>query len=229
MEMKKLIQIEMQKMNIKSYVKYAVIANVAIVLLVFLTTVLSQLTVGEMPSIATTTVIDSLVKATFLVWEAVLIANLVIEEYRSKTILLLFSYPVERKKVILSKLVVITGVVFLSMIVSQLIQNSLFFTLSQLVPFVEYHLSLGEIAAILLTTVTSIFLGMLPMYVGMFNKSTVATVVSSILIVALTVSSGGQDGSGLITMVPVSVTLGILGAGCAGLTIKKMLSEDIIL
>ena len=229
MGMKKLIHIEMEKMNLKKYVRYALWANVVIALLVFMMTGLTQLAGEEMPNIATTTVIDSLVKSTFLVWEAVLIAGLIIEEYRSKTILLLFSYPVDRKKVIISKLAVITGFVFLSMTVSQIFQNGLFFFIHQLFPVVEYSLSIADVAGIALTTITSIFLGLLPMYMGMLNKSTIATVVSSILIVALTVSSGGQDGSGLITLIPVSIVLGILGAGCAGWALKIMLSEDIVL
>ncbi|EHK4067835.1 MULTISPECIES: hypothetical protein [Listeria] len=229
MTMKKLVAIELKKMALNKYVRHAIIANIAIACLVFMTTVLTSMGGEGVPQMAVTTVIDSLVKSTFIVWESVLIANFIIEEFRSKTILILFSYPLDRKKAIISKLLIIFSVIFISMFASQLIQNALFFTLNQFLPVINYSVTASEITVILLTTITSILLGMLPLYVGMVNKSTVTTVVSSILIVSLTVSSGGQDGSGLITVLPVSVTMAAVGVGLAYMAIQKMLSEDIIL
>ncbi|EBF5116958.1 hypothetical protein FH008_14905 [Listeria monocytogenes] len=229
MTMKKLVAIELKKMALNKYVRHAIIANIAIACLVFMTTVLTSMGGEGVPQMAVTTVIDSLVKSTFIVWESVLIANFIIEEFRSKTILILFSYPLDRKKAIISKLLIIFSVIFISMFASQLIQNALFFTLNQFLPVINYSVTASEITVILLTTITSILLGMLPLYVGMVNKSTVTTVVSSILIVSLTVSSGGQDGSGLITVLPVSVTMAAVGVGLVYMAIQKMLSEDIIL
>ncbi|TYV00441.1 hypothetical protein [Listeria monocytogenes] len=229
MTMKKLVAIELKKMALNKYVRHAIIANIAIACLVFMTTVLTSMGGEGVPQMAVTTVIDSLVKSTFIVWESVLIANFIIEEFRSKTILILFSYPLDRKKAIISKLLIIFSVIFISMFASQLIQNALFFTLNQFLPVINYSVTASEITVILLTTITSILLGMLPLYVGMVNKSTVTTVVSSILIVSLTASSGGQDGSGLITVLPVSVTMAAVGVGLAYMAIQKMLSEDIIL
>ncbi|MBC1353742.1 hypothetical protein HB837_15115 [Listeria innocua] len=229
MTMKKLVAIELKKMALNKYVRHAIIANIVIACLVFMTTVLTSMGGEGVPQMAVTTVIDSLVKSTFIVWESVLIANFIIEEFRSKTILILFSYPLDRKKAIISKLLIIFSVIFISMFASQLIQNALFFTLNQFLPVINYSVTASEITVILLTTITSILLGMLPLYVGMVNKSTVTTVVSSILIVSLTVSSGGQDGSGLITVLPVSVTMAAVGVGLVYMAIQKMLSEDIIL
>ncbi|MHC5229306.1 ABC transporter permease [Enterococcus sp. LJL99] len=229
MNMKKLVEIEMRKIDVKKYIQHVMIANVGIALLVLMTSFLTALSGGEVPQITTVTVIDTLVKSVFIVWESVLIANLIIEEFRSKTILILFSYPLDRKKAIISKLLIVCSMIFVSMIVSQVFQNVLFFGLDKVLPLINYSINLSEIGVTLLTTITSILLGMLPMYVGMLNKSTVATVVSSILIVSLTISSGGQDGAGIITMIPVSITMGVIGIALALTAIKKMLSEDIVL
>lgn len=229
MNMKKLVGIEMRKIDVKKYIQHVMIANVGIALLVLMTSFLTALSGGEVPQITTVTVIDTLVKSVFIVWESVLIANLIIEEFRSKTVLILFSYPLDRKKVIISKLLIVCSMIFVSMVVSQVFQNVLFFSLDKMLPLINYSINLSEIGVILLTTITSILLGMLPMYVGMLNKSTVATVVSSILIVSLTISSGGQDGAGIITMIPVSITMGVFGIVLALTAIKKMLSEDIVL
>ncbi|WP_348921275.1 ABC transporter permease [Enterococcus rotai] len=229
MSMKKLVSIELKKIDVKKYCFHALLANVGIAFLVLMTSFLTAMSGGDVPQITTVTVIDTLVKSVFIVWESVLIANLIIEEFRSKTVLILFSYPLDRKKAIVSKLLIIFTLIFASMIASQVFQNVLFLSLNQVLPLINYSITLSEIGITFLTTVTSILLGMLPMYVGMLNKSTVATVVSSIAIVSLTVSSGGQDGSGLITMIPVSVTMGLIGIALAMTAIKKMLSEDIVL
>lgn len=229
MDIKKLVRIELRKIDVRKYVQHVMIANVGIALLVLMTSFFTALSGGEVPQITTVIVIDTLVKSVFIVWESVLIANIIIEEFRSKTVLILFSYPLDRKKVILSKLLIVFSLTFTSMVASQVFQNVLFFGLNKALPFINYNIKLSEIGIIFLTTITSILLGMLPMYVGMLNKSTVATVISSILIVSLTISSGGQDGAGIITMIPVSITLGVIGVMLAFAAIKKMLSEDIVL
>ncbi|MGO2940138.1 MAG: ABC transporter permease subunit [Pseudolactococcus laudensis] len=63
-----------------------------------------------------------------------MIANLIIEEFRSKTVLLLFSYPISRKRVILSKLIIISALITVSMVFSQVFQNILFFALNHFLP-----------------------------------------------------------------------------------------------
>ncbi|MFJ7731678.1 ABC transporter permease [Lysinibacillus sp. NPDC097231] len=52
---------------------------------------------------------------------SVLIAKLVIEEYKNKTILILFSYPVSRKKIFVSKLILIAFLTFITMMLSNIV------------------------------------------------------------------------------------------------------------
>ena len=59
--------------------------------------------------------------AVFCVMSSVMYSKFVIEDYSGKRPILLFSYPVSRKKVILSKLSVVSGVTIISMIVSNLL------------------------------------------------------------------------------------------------------------
>ena len=59
--------------------------------------------------------------AVFCVMSSVMYSKFVIEDYSGKRPILLFSYPVSRKKIILSKLSVVSGVTIISMIVSNLL------------------------------------------------------------------------------------------------------------
>lgn len=229
MTIKRLITVELKKFALRSYGIQVLIANLGIAILVGMTIAIPYFAGEEIPQLATTTVIDTVTKSVFIVWEAVLIAQLIVEEFRSKTILLLFSYPINRKWIIISKLCIVGGLTLVSMLASQTVQNGLFFMLNHLLPAVNYSITFTDIVSMGVTTVTSMLLGMLPLYIGMLNKSTVATVVSSLLIVSLTISSGGQNGAGLITVLPVSIMLAVIGAAMTTAAIKNMLSEDIIL
>lgn len=226
--MKKLLYIEFKKFSLSKHFKNVMIANFFIVLLVFMTAFFNNLGgLAGMPQIRTITVIDTFIKAVFLVWQSILIANLIVEEFRSKTIMILFTYPLNRKKLIISKLLIVCFITLVSIALSQIIVNLVIYQLSTMLPDIHYTINLLDVGLIALTTITSIMLGMLPLYIGMLNKSTVATVASSILIVSLTVSSSGDKG-GLITMIPVSITLGVLGVVFSYAAIRKILSEDLI-
>lgn len=227
--MRKLIMIEFKKMSIKKHLLQVMIANACMLGLILMTTYFNN-TAGALqglPSIRTITVIDTFVKAVFIVWQAILIANLIVEEFRSKTILILFTYPINRKKLIFSKLGIIFIITLASMVASQTFLSVVLYLLNGVAPFIAFEIAWFDASVMLLTTLTSIMLGMMPLYIGMQNKSTVATVASSLIIVGLTVSSGGEKG-GLITMIPISLMLGVIGMSMAYASIRKMLSTDVI-
>lgn len=128
-----------------------------------------------------------LVRATLIVWEAVLISVFVIEEYRNKTICLLFTYPISRTKLITAKLILICGIMFLFHVLSNIFQYATIFLAAKCFDFVTF--SFGNIMTQAVTTISAILLGLLPLYVGMIKKSAIATVVSSIIIVAIASNS----------------------------------------
>lgn len=228
--MKKLIYIEFKKFSLKKHFLHVLIANVCLLFLILMATFINNLggAVSAMPPIRTITVLDTFIKSVFLVWQSILIANLIVEEFRSKTILILFTYPLDRKKLILSKLFIIFLIIFLSIIVSQILLAIVLLGLNNILPFIKYSITLADMGLMLITTITSIMLGMLTLYIGMLNKSTIATVASSLVIVSLAVSSNGDKG-GLITIIPVSITMGIIGVTLAYIAIKKILSADAII
>ena len=63
---------------------------------------------------------SSIVRATFIIFGAVLIAKLIIDEYKNKTILLMFSYPINRKKIMISKLAITAILTFITVILSNI-------------------------------------------------------------------------------------------------------------
>lgn len=223
MNMKDLITIEAKKISLKKIMKQVFWANIFI----FLLTIILPFSGEDLETLSLATVIDTLIKATFIIWEALLIAQLIVEEFRSKTILLLFSYPIDRKKILISKLIFIGFLVLCAMTFSQIVQHLLFFILGKTFPMISYSISLTNIVLYGFTTITSILIGLIPFYIGMLNKSTNITIISAIAVVSLTASSGA-DGSSAMTIIPITVSLAILGLIFTYFGIKKNTSGDIL-
>ena len=165
-----------------------------------------------------------LVKATLIVWEAVLISVFVIEEYRNKTIGLLFTYPVSRKKLIMAKLFLICSISCLFHVLSNIFQYASIFLAAKCFDFVTFRV--GNILVHIVTTISAVLLGMLPLYVGMIKKSTIATVVSSIVIVAIASNSQGSS-AGLLSIPVAAIIFGIIGIIFSVIAMKKMILSDL--
>ena len=149
-----------------------------------------------------------LVRAVLIVREAVLISAFVIEEYRNKTIGLLFAYPISRTKLIIAKLFLICGIMFLPYVLSNIFQYISIFLAKKCFDFVTF--SFGNILVQTVTTISFVLLGFFPLYVGIIKKSTIATVVSSIVIVAIASNSQGSN-TGLMSMPVVAIIFGMIG------------------
>ena len=226
-----LIRMEIKKVPLKPHIAGLLIANFIIFLLsVFTSSLLTASgNISTLPGFApvqldTVTLAAMLVRATLIVWEAVLISVFVIEEYRNKTIGLLFTYPISRTKLITAKLILICCISFTFHVLSNIFQYATIFLAAKCFDFVT--LSFGNIMAQAVTTISAILLGLLPLYVGMIKKSAIATVVSSIIIVAIASNSQGSS-AGLLSIPIAAIIFGIIGITFSAITMRKMILSDL--
>ena len=226
-----LIRMEIKKVPLKPHIAGLLIANFIIFLLsVFTSSLLTasgniSTLLGFAPvQLDTVTLAAMLVRATLIVWEAVLISVFVIEEYRNKTICLLFTYPISRTKLITAKLILICGIMFLFHVLSNIFQYATIFLAAKCFDFVTF--SFGNIMTQAVTTISAILLGLLPLYVGMIKKSAIATVVSSIIIVAIASNSQGSS-AGLLSIPIAAIIFGIIGITFSAITMRKMILSDL--
>lgn len=226
-----LIRMEIKKVPLKPHIAGLLIANFIIFLLsVFTSSLLTASgNISTLPGFApvqldTVTLAAMLVRATLIVWEAVLISVFVIEEYRNKTIGLLFTYPISRTKLITAKLILICCISFTFHVLSNIFQYATIFLAAKCFDFVTF--SFGNILAQAVTTISAILLGLLPLYVGMIKKSAIATVVSSIIIVAIASNSQGSS-AGLLSIPIAAIIFGIIGITFSAITMRKMILSDL--
>lgn len=228
--MRNLVRLELAKFSLKPHLIGLGIANVIILFISVFTSTLftdgANTAMAGLPpmQLDTLTMAALLVNATLIVWESVLISTFIIEEYRNKTIGLLFTYPVNRAKLILTKVIMICGIILVFHVCASVFQNICISFLSRQFDFVTYSFENPFVQAI--TTVSTILLGLFPMFVGMAKKSTIATIVSSLIIVAIASNSQGAT-AGLLSIPLLAITFGIIGAVFAAFAIKKMITSDL--
>ena len=225
-----LIKLELKRVSLKSHFIGLLAANIVIALLSAFTSSLLNagggVAVTGLPpaQLDTLTLAIMLVRATLIIWEAVLISVFIVEEYRNKTINLLFTYPVQRGKLIAVKIILICGVMLLFHVLSGVFQFTCLSAVSKYFPFVT--VSPANLMTQAVTALSAVLLGLLPLYIGMIKKSTIATIVSSFAIAAIVSNSQGS-GAGLMSIPIAAIVFGVIGVGFSAITVRKMVSSDL--
>lgn len=123
-------------------------------------------------------------KASFLLFEAFLISSLIIDEFKKKTINQLFSYPISKMKILWSKIFVVVLFSFIAQYSSHLILQLSIKLLSIMIGD-SYHLTFTYLMNLLIVTLGTVLLGLLPFVIGMMRHSIVVTMLSSLVLAAI--------------------------------------------
>lgn len=174
-------------------------------------------------------VIDSFVRAVFIIFASTLIAKLIIGEYKFKTITLAFMYPISRKKLMVAKLAIVMLFTFTMIIISNALITTIFCVISdryELIPDVlSSSLIIQHIPSILMNAIAASGIALIPLYFGMRKYSIPTTIISSIIIVSVTSSNSGNFTLNDIIIIPI--TLAIVGLGIAYLAIRNVEKVDV--
>ncbi|PAD34284.1 ABC transporter permease [Terribacillus saccharophilus] len=174
--------------------------------------------------------IEIMAVAAFVIYASVLLSNMIIEEFKSKTITVLFTTPVGRKQLLLAKVIVISLLTFVSFLVSVGLLSSIFSLLNNLYGILWFSFPINlvweNIVHLLVTGVAVAGMALIPLFFGMIKYSIPATITSSILIIAILSSSINSDGTNLFSFTAVPLALGIVGFIIAYLVISKAVKKD---
>ncbi|MGH1288712.1 ABC transporter permease [Bacillus toyonensis] len=229
--MLRLMKLELKKFKFGWYVKGAVIANITILALMIFTSIVAQVE-GD-PEIRDPQMIllmaSTLVRATFIIFGSVLIARLIISEYKNKTILLMFSYPINRRKMMSSKLAITATLTFLTVILSNILVVGVFFGIDSYFsilpnPFTVDQLTQEGIKLVPLAIATA-GMSLIPLYFGMRKRSVPTTIVSSLIVVSIAMNSNPTFTTA--TFLPLQLALAAIGVAIAYYGIKNIEKEDI--
>jgi ABC-type transport system involved in multi-copper enzyme maturation permease subunit len=180
--MYKLIKLELKKLKFGGWLRNIIIANVIIALWVITSIPNEQIDTYVLAFAG----VGSYVRITFIIFSSVLMARMVIDEYRNKTISVMFTYPIQRKTLLIAKLITISLLTFWLILLSNLFVAAFFLIFDHYQHYIPEALTstilVEEAIRILIWTVAFTGLSLLPFFVGMLRKSVPAAIVSSFVI-----------------------------------------------
>ena len=227
-----LMKLELKKFKLHSYIFGAVIANISILGFVLFISFIEK-SEGAFIFInypESFSVIDTFVRGTFIVFAAALISDLIISEFKDKTITVLFMYPISRKKIIAAKLLVIMLFTFFAIIFTNVFISSVFYLFSLNFDLVQDTLTIAEFQKIESKMVMNAFaascMSLIPLFFGMRKYSVPTTITSSIFIVVLVCSN--SNGLSLNDIIAIPLSLACIGLFIAYLAIRNIEKVDVV-
>ncbi|PDZ67630.1 hypothetical protein CON30_13125 [Bacillus cereus] len=229
--MLRLMKLEMKKFKLGWYVRGAIIANIAILALLIFTSIVSQIE-GE-PEMRDPQMVllmaSTLVRATFIIFGSVLIARLIIGEYKNKTILLMFSYPINRKKMMVSKLAITATVTFITVILSNILVVGVFFGIDSYFSILPNSFTVDQLTReginLVPLAIATAGISLIPLYFGMRKRSVPTTIVSALIVVSIAINNNPMFSTA--TFLPLQLALAAIGVVIAYYGIKNIEKEDI--
>ncbi|WP_278243990.1 ABC transporter permease [Clostridium tunisiense] len=225
------MKLEMKKFKVAGYIKGAIIANLVIIGIMIAGILISK-SEGELilnNYNFAFQMVDSSVKATFIIFASVLLSKLIIEEYKNGTMTLLFMYPINRKKLIVAKLIIVLIFTFVAIFLSNIFIDGILIAINSFTNFIPDEITKeilsNAIISINTSAVTSAFMSLIPLYFGMRKKSVPTTIISSILIV--TVMCSNANGFSLSSIVIIPIIFSFVGAFIAYLSIRNIEHVDV--
>ncbi|MEK5216018.1 MULTISPECIES: ABC transporter permease [Psychrobacillus] len=227
----KLINLEIKKFKLMKYWKGVLGANLGFIIFIgmvyFLNKVEEEIPFDnfEMAS----TIISAVVSATFIIFASVILAKLVIDEYKNKSIDLMFTYPISRKKIMSAKLIIVMVFTFMTVLFSTLFLNGLVYIMDVTFDILPGDISIQELINSVWKSFFIAFaaagLSLIPLLIGMLRKSSSATIVSSIFLVTLT--SSVSNNFTFSSVMTVSISLALLGIIIGWLSIRNVEKTDL--
>ncbi|MCW9131693.1 ABC transporter permease [Bacillus paramycoides] len=233
--MLRLMKIEWKKHQLSSYFKGVAICIIAIFTVVSLMALGAK---GEVEVVLSNfteqmAVANIFIRITFIIFSSVILSRLVIDEYRNKTMQLLFMYPLQRKMLMRAKLTIVFCFCFVSTIIATFIISLLVFFVSPMMGLIETPATIGEIIATVPTTIISAFMisgiSLIPLFFGMRKKSTPTTITSAVII-GMLISGNIGAGNGQVSMfnfIAIPIVLCLLGIFISYLSYRKIDKIDV--
>ena len=194
----KLIKLEWKKNNIAKYIRSAIITTG--ILMLFLFASAKELEgAGTLESYEKGMLDVSValfVHMTYIIFTGVMLASFIVGAYEKKTINLMFSYPIRRQKILLSKIFAVWIFNFAALVLSKLIIYLCILTGSKYMqPSFAIDFDMGSVSfyiQLILKSFVIVSMSFIALFVGMALKSSKAAIVTSFLLIFLTQANVGD-------------------------------------
>ncbi|MDQ8733678.1 ABC transporter permease [Paenibacillus sp. LHD-38] len=226
--MGKLIMLELHKIKLRNWLICAIIANLLISLWVS-TNLPDEAVKSYLEAFYS---IRSYVEITFIVFSSVLLSKLFLDEYKNRTISVLFTYPVPRHHILIAKLILFCLFSFLTALLSNGFVAAFFLFVDSQRSFIAEPLTLlmlrEEFFRIVINSISVVGLGIIPLYIGLIRKSVPAFMVCSMFLALMFGSTHDESGNNWSAAISIAMFCLVLGMISAIVSIRKVIREDIM-
>ena len=180
-----LIRLELQKHKLQRLIITVIVAILFIMLFMTISLV-DNSTKAKDNYESTFRAISMLISIIFMLFSSVLTSTLIINEYNNKTILILFSYPINKHKLIITKLLMVFLFTIVTMTISHICCSFYVITLDHYFDIIQgvFHMSYlkSYFVEALISIISCGVLSLFPFIAGMFKKSVPFTMLSALFI-----------------------------------------------
>lgn len=147
----------------------------------------------------------------FCIFSAVMYSKFVIEDYSHGRAILLFSYPIARRKIFFAKLLLVITFTFSSLLVCTIVPMTVFSISESISPIlngnITFALILSQLLNIGIYAVAIASIGLIALGIGFIKKSIAATIVSAISLASIIGNIVTGLGASIPTLVGVTILL----------------------
>ena len=229
--MMKLIRLEWKKNNVLKYIRNAVITTVIIT--IFIVAMAGELEAGGTVQLygksMLGTAVELFVHMAYIVFTGIMLASFIVGAYEKKTMNLMFSYPIKRKKILLSKMTAVWIFNFIAMVISKLLIYVVLILTSSFTEISVSGIRFGELSFWLdmfLSSAAMVSISYIALPVGLKMKSSKATIVSSVVIVCFT--QGNIGSATLVNNISFFVILFAAAIVSAYLSVYNVEKKDLL-
>lgn len=189
--MKHYIKLELQKYKLGRYIAVSTCAILCSMLFVSVSLIDSATDPTQSKDTFDTIfqMIEVLLSFIYIVFYGVLISSMILKEYNTKTILIMFSYPVDRKKLIGAKLLIISTFTALSLFAGYVFCCGYVIAADRYANLLSGSFTLTYLTKWIIHMLTTILvcecIGVLTFAAGMIKQSVSFTIVASILFIMI--------------------------------------------
>jgi ABC-type transport system involved in multi-copper enzyme maturation permease subunit len=184
-ELFKLMELEWRKLKQKTVIGEMIIYVVILMFLPLFFIKMVTIDFGQNYASVIQLIVSS--QLGFVLFGASLINQVIIEEYKNKTISLSFGYPISRKKLVVAKVLFISLAVFLCTFVSFVLTGLSTYLLDQVFDFINGQPTTTDIKTYVSKMIVHSFMtpliSLIPLFIfGIWKRATIPTVICAIFL-----------------------------------------------
>ncbi len=233
--MMKLIRMEWKKNNVLKYIRNAVITTAVIAILIV--SIAGEL-VGSADEVDAVylygkgimgTTVELFVDIVYIVFTGIMLASFIVGAYTKRTMHLMFSYPIKRKKILLSQMAAVWIFNFIAMIISKLSIYVILVWTGSFTGVSTADISFGGLSFwldILIRSAAMVSISYIALPIGLQLKSSKATIITCVVIVCFT--QGNVGSVRLANNLPFFVILFVLSVLSAYLSVYNVETKDLL-